>query len=185
MKTAPLPELEELERIVALAGPEVHCEVACEVRDRGRVLPVYAITLGNADPALPAVGYFGGVHGLERIGARVVIAFLHNLVMRLGWDASLRQMLERHESIAGFRVVEHRMAMAEGAALDVLAGEPDRYAVGEDGGERELLSRRPVDRSLVRRVEHAPAVHVNDLGVTTATVKSRTCLQRVFQLGRR
>jgi hypothetical protein len=40
------------------------------------------------------VGYFGGVHGLERIGAEVVIAYLHSLVMRLQWDSTLHCQLE-------------------------------------------------------------------------------------------
>ncbi len=35
--------------------------------------------------------------------------------------------------------------MAERAPLDVLAGQPDRGAVGEDRRERQLLGRRPVD----------------------------------------
>ena len=78
---------------MALAGSALRCDVAC--RSEGAGLPVYAITLGDSDPALPAVGYFGGVHGLERIGARVVIAFLHHLVMRLVWDASLQQLLRQ------------------------------------------------------------------------------------------
>jgi hypothetical protein len=56
--------------------------------------PVHAITLGNPDPSLPAVGYFGGVHGLERIGAEVVIAYLQSLVMRLQWDSTLHRQLE-------------------------------------------------------------------------------------------
>jgi murein tripeptide amidase MpaA len=38
--------------------------------------------------------FFGGVHGLERIGAEVVIAFLQNLVMRLSWDSALLKQLE-------------------------------------------------------------------------------------------
>lgn len=89
-----LPELEELERVIALGAPHLRCEVACHAQHLGRALPVYAITLGNPDPALPAVGYFGGVHGLERIGARVVTAFLHSLVTRLAWDASLQHLLQ-------------------------------------------------------------------------------------------
>jgi hypothetical protein len=40
------------------------------------------------------VGYFGGVHGLERIGAEVVIAYLQSLVMRLQWDSTLHKQLE-------------------------------------------------------------------------------------------
>jgi hypothetical protein len=50
--------------------------------------------LGNPDRSVPAVGYFGGVHGLERIGAEVVIAYLQSLVMRLQWDSTLHRQLE-------------------------------------------------------------------------------------------
>lgn len=94
MHKGELAELDELERVVALGGTHVQCEVAWHAEHRGTRLPVYAITLGNPDPSLPAVGYFGGVHGLERIGTRVVTAFLHNVVTRLSWDASLRQLLQ-------------------------------------------------------------------------------------------
>jgi hypothetical protein len=50
--------------------------------------------LGNPDINVPAVGYFGGVHGLERIGSEVVIAHLQSLVMRLQWDSTLHKQLE-------------------------------------------------------------------------------------------
>ena len=60
----------------------------------GAKYPIYAISLGNPDPGVPAVGYFGGVHGLERIGAEVVIAYLQSLVMRLQWDSTLHRQLE-------------------------------------------------------------------------------------------
>jgi hypothetical protein len=90
----PLPELTALNRIVELGAQHLHCRTVCEVDVPGGRYPVQAITLGNPDPAVPAVGYFGGVHGLERIGAEVVIAYLHSLVMRLQWDSSLHQQLE-------------------------------------------------------------------------------------------
>ncbi len=60
----------------------------------GHGLPVYLLTLGNPG-ACASVGYFGGVHGLERIGSQVVIAWLHSLVMRLRWDESLHQLLDK------------------------------------------------------------------------------------------
>ncbi len=47
--------------------------------------------------------------------------------------------------------------MAERAALDVLARQPDRRAVFEDGRERQLLGRRPVDRAFGGGGEHLPA----------------------------
>jgi len=95
MHTSDIAELTALERILELGGDQLQSRVVCEVDGaRGDRLPVYAITLGNSDPALPAVGYFGGVHGLERIGAEVVIAYLQSLVMRLQWDSSLHHQLE-------------------------------------------------------------------------------------------
>jgi hypothetical protein len=90
----PLPELAALQRIVELGAGFLECRVACEVAVPGGSYPVHVITLGNPDPTLPAVGYFGGVHGLERIGAEVVIAYLHSLVMRLQWDSTLHKQLE-------------------------------------------------------------------------------------------
>lgn len=49
--------------------------------------------MGTDAPDAPALGLFGGVHGLEHIGARVVLAFLRSLVSRLPWDHSLHQLL--------------------------------------------------------------------------------------------
>ena len=46
-------------------------------------------------------------------------------------------------SRAGRGVVEHGVAVAEGAALDVLAGQADGDAVGEDRGEAPVPRRRP------------------------------------------
>jgi hypothetical protein len=87
-------QLEELERIIDAGGKHVQAEVACEVATDGRTFPVYAVTLGNAAPDVPAVGYFGGVHGLERIGTEVVIVYLRSLVERLRWDSVLHRMLD-------------------------------------------------------------------------------------------
>ncbi|MGE5491871.1 MAG: M14 family zinc carboxypeptidase, partial [Actinomycetota bacterium] len=89
-----LPELAELERVIREGGSELKTQVACEVGIGQRRLPVHVIALGNPDPAVPAVGFFGGIHGLERIGAEVVIAFLSSLVRRLRWDAMLHRQLE-------------------------------------------------------------------------------------------
>nr|WP_315479940.1 M14 family zinc carboxypeptidase [uncultured Rhodoferax sp.] len=89
-----LDALTELERILQLAGSRVQTRVVREVDCRGTPLPVYAIALGNPDQQVPAIGFFGGVHGLERIGAEVVIAYLHSIVMRLTWDHTLHRQLE-------------------------------------------------------------------------------------------
>jgi hypothetical protein len=82
-----LPELDELERVIALGGPHLQVQTL-----PGQ--PVHMVTLGNPSPGVGAVGIFGGVHGLERIGSQVVIAYLHTLVTRLRWDAALHSLLE-------------------------------------------------------------------------------------------
>ena len=90
-----LSELEALERIIELGAGKLETRIACEVKmPKGDSYPVHVIALGNPDPKIPAVGYFGGVHGLERIGAGVVIAYLQSLVMRLQWDSTLHKQLE-------------------------------------------------------------------------------------------
>ena len=90
-----LPELFALERIIALGGDRLETRVACEIKQpNGESYPVHVITLGNPSLEVPAVGYFGGIHGLERIGAGVVIAYLNSLVMRLQWDSTLHKQLE-------------------------------------------------------------------------------------------
>ncbi|WP_068167101.1 M14 family zinc carboxypeptidase [Hydrogenophaga taeniospiralis] len=96
MPHSALPELIALEKIVGQGAPHLQARVVCEVSvAAGHRFPVYAIGLGTTDPQAPAVGFFGGVHGLERIGAQVVIAFLQNVVMRLRWDQTLHRQLEQ------------------------------------------------------------------------------------------
>ncbi len=89
-----LPELNALEHLIEKGAAYLDARVLCQVAARERNFPVYAITLGNPSLAVPAVGFFGGIHGLERIGTEVVIAYLHNLVMRLPWDDLLHRQLE-------------------------------------------------------------------------------------------
>lgn len=94
-----LAELDDIEQLIALGEPHVSARVEAIVVDGGRRFPLYALMLGTNDPCAPGVGFFGGVHGLERIGAEVVIAHLRNLVARLRWDDGL------HRQLASLRMV--------------------------------------------------------------------------------
>jgi len=89
-----LPELLELQRIVDEAGSRIEHRVVAEVPCHGQRLQLHTVALGNPDPALPAVGFFGGVHGLERIGAEIVLTYLRSLVRRLRWDSVLQRQLD-------------------------------------------------------------------------------------------
>ena len=88
-------ELTELQRLLDGATAELQVRTVCEVDAGARRLPVLALTLGNPAPQAPAAGFFGGVHGLERIGAAVVLCFLRSVLTRLRWDEVLHRQLER------------------------------------------------------------------------------------------
>lgn len=85
-------ELDELEALIARAGSAVTARILCEVSPGG--WPIYAVGCGNPDPSLPALAVVGGIHGLERIGAKVAIAYLESIVSRLRWDRTLHRQLE-------------------------------------------------------------------------------------------
>lgn len=92
----PLPELQALETLIERGAPHLDARVVRQVAlPTGPCLPIHCIALGNPSLQVPAVGFFGGVHGLERIGAQVVIAYLQHVVMRLHWDSTLHRLLEQ------------------------------------------------------------------------------------------
>ncbi len=91
-----LPELRALE---ALRGSldKVGCAAALEtlgtVTSSAGPLPMYALRLGSTAPHAPVLLCVGGVHGLERIGAQVVISYIETLLAALTWDRTLDEML--------------------------------------------------------------------------------------------
>ena len=89
-----LPELNELERLLELGRGHLETHVVCEVSTGDGNFPVYQLAMGNSDRNLPAIGFFGGIHGLERIGTQVLLYFLRGLLTRLKWDKSLHHLLQ-------------------------------------------------------------------------------------------
>jgi len=90
-----LTELAALDSIIERGGDALEVKVLQQVSlPGGGQLPIRAICLGNPSPEVPAIGFFGGVHGLERIGTEVVLAYLRSVVHRLQWDQPFRQQLE-------------------------------------------------------------------------------------------
>ena len=95
MSASPLPELTELESLLTRIAPHARIRVLSRVSARDHELPIYAAMLGTTQPRAPALAFVGGVHGLERIGTQVVLAYLANLSVRLGWDRVLADTLSR------------------------------------------------------------------------------------------
>ena len=84
MKPTDFPELHELERIVSSASAHLTVQTVCEVTSDDQKLPVYSLCLGNTDASVPAVGFFAGIHGLERIGTQVLLTYLQSLLAQAG-----------------------------------------------------------------------------------------------------
>jgi hypothetical protein len=89
-----LPELIALKRLIDEGGTHFEVAAPCAVDIDGRQFPVYTLAIGNPAPEVPALGFFGGIHGLERIGTQVVLSFLESLLTRLRWDRTLHHQLE-------------------------------------------------------------------------------------------
>ncbi len=89
------PELSELERLANLFHRQARVEQVGSIKHLDRSYPLITFCLGSKDPTAPVLGLVGGVHGLERIGTQVVLAYLHSLIERLSWDETLHWQLER------------------------------------------------------------------------------------------
>ncbi|WP_255211173.1 DUF2817 domain-containing protein, partial [Methylogaea oryzae] len=60
----------------------------------GHHFPLLAFRFGPSDPTAPVLALFGGVHGLERIGTRVVTSYLQTVLSLARWDRSTQRLLE-------------------------------------------------------------------------------------------
>lgn len=90
-----LPELVEILKLVERLPANARVETLATIRHEGVAFPLVAIGLGPLDPTTPILALFGGVHGLERIGTRVVIAYLRMVLALSQWDGCLQELLGR------------------------------------------------------------------------------------------
>jgi len=92
-----LPELHELvilaEHLTQPAQAWAKVEVLEELHHGDETFPLLAFRFGPDDPSLPTLALFGGVHGLERIGTQVVLAYLRTFVEMARWDRLTQEML--------------------------------------------------------------------------------------------
>lgn len=93
MLNSRLPELSELEALIEQLTPWARPEILAHVRMRHSSLPIWALSLGSTSRVAPSLAFVGGVHGLERIGTQVVLAYLQTLRVRLQWDQVLHDLL--------------------------------------------------------------------------------------------
>ena len=90
-----IPELLQLEQLISAHSEQLH--TCCETRLQYENLefPLYSLSLGSRAPNAPTLLFTAGIHGIERIGSQVLIAWLQSLLERLQWDCGLQQQLQQ------------------------------------------------------------------------------------------
>lgn len=91
-----LPELIEIQR-VAHHAPRGMLEMRtlAEISYRDLKLPLIALEFGSKSPTAPVFLLTAGVHGLERIGTRVVNSYLKTLISLAQWDETVHDLLSK------------------------------------------------------------------------------------------
>ena len=88
------PELKVFESLIEGFGSLARTRVVGHATYKDKSYPLHCLTIGSQDPEAPAVGYFAGVHGLEKIGSEVVLSYLQTLLELMRWDKHFQDRLK-------------------------------------------------------------------------------------------
>ena len=90
-----LKELEHLQNLIdRYKLPIVREHLLAEVNTPKKNYPIIGLCVGSEKPEAPTLVLIGGVHGLEKIGSQVIIAYLSTLFHQLTWDEHLLKAFE-------------------------------------------------------------------------------------------
>jgi len=138
------PELRHLKSLLLFSSPLLRSRVLAEVPLPGtdQHMPLQVLELGSEADDVPVLIFVGGIHGVERIGSQVVLAFLETLIQRLQWDHSLTDGLE-HLRLVFLPIANPvgliRQTRANGRGVDLMRNAPVEAPTGAaflGGGHR-------------------------------------------------
>lgn len=89
------PELDQLLRIIDQLGDHARVEIVERIPYKNAEFPIYCIALGSRPDDVPVQAFFGGVHGLEKIGSEVILSYLQSISRLLDWDEEFLARLDR------------------------------------------------------------------------------------------
>jgi predicted deacylase len=117
-----LPEIIQIEKLLSEFPGLARGQVLGHVGKPEKLFPIYQISVGSDDPTAPVLGLIGGVHGLERIGAQVVISLLSSVLRMQLWDESLKELLQKIRiifipTVNPWGIYNRRRSNAEGVDL--------------------------------------------------------------------
>jgi hypothetical protein len=137
----PTAELVAIERLATAASRYGEVRVLTTIEAAGEMFPIHALRFGSPDPTTPAFIVVGGVHGLERVGTAVAIAYLDTLLAQMEWDGLLHASLERARIVVVPLLNPGGMAMGRRAnpgGVDLMRNaprHPDTMATPLVGGQ--------------------------------------------------
>ncbi|CAA0095058.1 Uncharacterised protein [Zhongshania aliphaticivorans] len=85
-----LSELISMEQLCRQAGDLISTRTEALVKVDDFTLPLISLTIGNPSTAKHCLMLTGGIHGVERIGTQVLLAWLETVVERCRWDSHWR-----------------------------------------------------------------------------------------------
>ncbi len=89
------PELTQLNRIIDHLGDKAETTILEKVHYKHHEFPIYSVSIGSKDPNAPVLAFFGGVHGLEKIGSEVILSYMETISHLLDWDEELHARLSK------------------------------------------------------------------------------------------
>ncbi|MFZ2451118.1 MAG: M14 family zinc carboxypeptidase [Methylovulum miyakonense] len=142
------PELEQLERLIGQFGARARTEVIERIRYKHLEFPIYSLTLGTTKPDVPVLAFFGGVHGLEKIGSEVILSYLQTILQLLDWDEELLHRLENSRLV--FVPIVNPVGVylgrrSNGNCVDLMRNSPIE---GEGVGAKKIYSGQRMTRYL-------------------------------------
>jgi hypothetical protein len=151
------PELEQLEKIIEQLGDFARVEVIERIPFKNTEFPIYCIALGSRQDDVPVQAFFGGVHGLEKIGSEVILSYLQSISRLLDWDEEFLERLDKSRLI--FVPIVNPVGVyagtrSNGNGVDLMRNSPveSRGATRIYGGQR-LSPRLPWYRGNHSRME--------------------------------
>jgi len=84
-------EIAEFSRLEMIRShPLVRSRVLAEIDG----FSIWELSIGSEEKNVPTLGLYAGIHGNERIGSQVLLAWLEHTLSCLAWDSALQQRLK-------------------------------------------------------------------------------------------
>ena len=119
--------MEELELLLKMFDGLGRVQKVDEITHQGLSYPIWTLSIGSQNPEHPVIGFFGGVHGIEKIGSEVLFAYLKTILSLLKWDDAFKERLTKSRLV--FMPIVNPVGVAKrrrsnGNSVDLMRNSP-------------------------------------------------------------